>query len=329
MTPFFGSPVGEWFVQWAGFGPCSWHLSLALQQVSGFCGWAGFVPCWWCLSLALQYVSGLHGELDLVTAHKACPLQSVSGLCGQPDLDPAHNVCPWLFSMWVTSIVHWIWTLLMVPVLGFPVCEWLLWWAGFGTCSRCLSLALQYVSGFCGGLNLDPADNTCTWLFRKWVASMVSWIWTLLTTPVLGSPGCEWLLWWAEFGPCSWHLYLALQDVGGFHGELYLDPAHKGCLWLSRMWVVSMMGYIWSLPMMPILGSPESEWLLSQAALNFLTNLFLTSGCAWLMCSTLCQIYWYKLFFSNPLSNNIAFWLLRWYVLSRYWFGNASNIMTR
>ncbi len=35
---------------------------------------------------------------------------------------------------------------------------------------------------------------------------MVSWIWTLLMTPVLSSPGCEWL--------CD---------------ELDLDPAHDAC----------------------------------------------------------------------------------------------------
>ena len=38
-------------------------------------------------------------------------------------------------SQWVTSIVNCILTLLTMPVLGFPVCELLLWWAGFGPCS--------------------------------------------------------------------------------------------------------------------------------------------------------------------------------------------------
>ncbi len=45
---------------------------------------------------------------------------------------------------------------------------------------------------------------SCRWgqLSRKWAASMVSCICTLLMMSVLGSPLCEWFPWWAAFGPC-------------------------------------------------------------------------------------------------------------------------------
>ncbi len=61
---------------------------------------------------------------------------------------------------------------------------------------------------------------------------------SLLTTPVLGSPACEWLQWWAGFGPCSQHLSLVLQEVSA-----------------------SVVSWIWILLTMPVLGSPGSEWL--------------------------------------------------------------------
>src|SRR5882762_11502066 len=64
---------------------------------------------------------------------------------------------------------------------------------------------------------------------------MVSWIWTLLTMPALGSPECGWLLWCTGFGPCSQCLSLALQFVSGFHGELHFYPAHNTCPWLSSL----------------------------------------------------------------------------------------------
>jgi len=72
-------------------------------------------------------VSHLHDELDFDPAHDACPLQEVSGFHDELDFDPAHNVCPWFSSMWVASVVSCIWALLTMPVLGSPVCEWLLW----------------------------------------------------------------------------------------------------------------------------------------------------------------------------------------------------------
>src|SRR6266404_518376 len=76
---------------------------------------------------------------------------------------------------------------------------------------------------------------------------------------------------------------------------------------------------------MPILGSPGSEWLLSLAALNSLTNLF--SMCVPNVLYSLSTLL--IALIHNPLSNDIVLSLLRWYVLSRYSFGHTSNFMTR
>ncbi len=56
-------------------------------------------------------------------------------------------------------------------------------------------------------------------------------------------------------------------------------------------WLASVVSCIWTLLTTLILGSPGGEWLLLQAALNFLVNLFFNLGCVCPMCSTLCQIY--------------------------------------
>ncbi len=178
-TLVLGSPGCEWHLWWAVYGPCSWWLSSALQEVSGFhdldldpphtaCPWPS---SWWVASM----VSWIW-TLWPCSHHLSLALQDVSGFCGELDLDPAHNACP-----------------------RFSASEWLLWWAGFGPCSCRLSLALQSVSCFCGKPDLNHANNTCPWLSSLWVASMVSWIWTLLMTPVLGSPVCELIPWWAGF----------------------------------------------------------------------------------------------------------------------------------
>ncbi len=85
------------------------------------------------------------------------------------------------------------------------------------SCWQHLSSALRLVSGFCGELDFDPADDDCPWYPRKWVASMVIWILTLLTMPIFGSPVGEWLPWWIGFRPCWRWLSLAPQEVSGFH----------------------------------------------------------------------------------------------------------------
>src|SRR6266404_2339671 len=114
---------------------------------------------------------------------------------------------------------------LTTRVLGSPGSEWMPRSALFGPCSRRLSLALQPVSGFrielnlslltthvigapvckwlLGELQLDPTHDTYPRLSRQLVASVVSYIWTQLTMPVLGSPEGTWIPWQGAFGPCS------------------------------------------------------------------------------------------------------------------------------
>ncbi len=231
-------------------------------------------------------------------------------------------------------MVSWIWSLLTTPVLGSPECEWLLWWAEFSSCWWCLSLALQWVSNFCGELDLVPAHDTCPWLPSKLVASMVSWILTLLmmpflgslgsewllwwagfllTMPVLYSPGSEWLLWWAEFGSCWWHLSSALQRVSGFHGELYLVPADGACPLLSRKWVASVLSCILH-PNQSIIHFSECGCPLFSCLSSLLITPIIVPFSMWV--------------FFIQFANNIDSWLFRLFVLSEYWFGHASDFMT-
>ena len=71
-----------------------------------------------------------------------------------------------------------------------------------------------------------------------WVAVVPCCISGLLTMPVLGSPGCEWLWCLAMFLAC-WQC----------------------CPWLFREWVAVVPCCFSSLLTMPILGSSGSEWL--------------------------------------------------------------------
>jgi len=54
---------------------------------------------------------------------------------------------------------------------------------------------IQKVSGFHGEQDLDPADNTCPLALQPVSGFLGELDFDLLTTPVLGSPVGEWLLW--------------------------------------------------------------------------------------------------------------------------------------
>ena len=107
--------------------------------------------------------------------------------------------------------------------------------------------------------------------------------------PVFGSPVCEWLLWVAVFHVCWQCLSLALQEVSGCCGLLCFKPADNACPWLSSLWVAAVGCCVSSLLIMPVLGSPASEWLLwvavFQACWQCLSlALQLVSGCCGLLC---------------------------------------------
>ena len=215
-----------------GFSACEWLLCHAVYQAS------------WCLSLALQWVSSCYVLLWIKLADDACP---------------------WPSRMWVTAVSCCVSSLLMRPVLGSSGSEWLLCLAVYQACWWCLFLALQEVSGCCVLLCIKPADDACSWLSSMWVAAVSCCVSSLLMMPVLGSPEGEWLLCLALYQACWWCLFLALQNVSGCCVLLCIRPADDACPWLFSMWVAAVSCCVSSLLMMPVLGSPGSEWLLCLA----------------------------------------------------------------
>ena len=176
-------------------------------------------PCWW---FALQYVGG------------CCAL-----LC----FKPADDACPLLSSMWVTAVC--VSSMLMMPVLWSPGCEWLLCLAVFQACWWC-----------------------CPLLSRKWVAAVPCCVSSLLMMPVLCLPGCEWLLCLVVFQACWWCLSSVLQNVSGSSALLCSKPADDACPLLSSLWVATVPFCVFSLLKMPLLCSPGSKLLLCLAAFH-------------------------------------------------------------
>ena len=144
-------------------------------------------------------------------------------------------------------------SLLVMPTLGFPVCECLLWPAVFKLADNiCVWPFRKWVAVMpCCVLSLltmpaigtpdsrwlllcltvfEHTDDICPWLFREWVAATHHSISSLLTMPILGSPVSKWLLSLTVFQPCSWYLLMALQMVGICHDLLYIKPANNTCL---------------------------------------------------------------------------------------------------
>jgi len=175
------------------------------------CSESEWFPCscirshWWCMFFPFQGVSEILGELHLWAAN---------------------NTCPWLSSLYVASVKIWIQTLLMMPVVCFLgselrlvsyICT-LLMMPIFGSpVGECLTFWSSFVH-----------DN-CAWLSRRWVASMMYYIWSLQIIHALGSLVCEWFVLWAVFGPCWWHLSFTPQFVSGLLGRLPFDLADDGC----------------------------------------------------------------------------------------------------
>ena len=177
--------------------PCC-NSSLLIMPVLGSlaCEWlwclATILACWSCLSLALQAVSGCGALLQF---------------------QPANHACPWLSRLWVTVVPCYNSSLLIMPVLGSPVGEWLWCLATILACWSCLSLVFQDVSGHDALLQFYLADHACPWLSRKWVAVVPCCNSGLLIMLALGSSVCEWLWCSAATVACWLCLSLALQLV--------------------------------------------------------------------------------------------------------------------
>ena len=154
-------------------------------------------------------------------------------------------------------------SLLTMPVLGSPECEWLLWFAVFQVCWQYLSLPLQDVSGCYALPCFKPANNACPWLFSMWVAAVLC---RYFKPPA--NNACPWLSrMWVVAVPCSvsslWQcLPLALQRVSGFFALRCFKPANNACPWLFSMWVAAVPCNVSSLLTISVLCSSVGEWLL-------------------------------------------------------------------
>ena len=126
------------------------------------------------------------------------------------------------------------------PAFGSVESEWccnllhfkLLWWHLLST--------LQCVSGCCTLLSFRPAKDAFSWLCSLWVDAMLCYISTLLMTPLVGSPGCEWWLYLVEIQTC-WQLLSLL-----FSWWATAVPCHISALLTTfislplRLWVSFM-----------------------------------------------------------------------------------------
>ena len=140
--------------------------------------------------------------------------------------------------MWVAVIPCCNPSLLIIPVLGSLVGEWL--W--------CLSAILA-------------VNHAHLLLIREWVAVVPYCNFSPLSMPVLHSLGSEWLWCLAVILACWSYLSMAPQFVGGCSALLQFKPADHAFAWLSRMWVAVVSCCKSSLLTMPVLGSLVCEWL--------------------------------------------------------------------
>ena len=156
--------------------------------------------------------------------------------CWNSSADHAYH---WLSSLWVAVVPFCNSSLLITPVLGSPVGEWL--W--------CIAAILASWTSLSS---------------RMWVAVVPCHNSSLLIIPVLGSPESEWL-WCLAAILAFWScLSLALQNVSSCGALLQFWPADHSCPWLSSGWVAVVSCYNSSLLTISVLGSLESElWCLA------------------------------------------------------------------
>ena len=150
-------------------------------------------------------------------------------------------------------------SLLKMPILVPPACEWLLGPVILLACWQCLSLALQTVSE--GGILLcfQPADNACPWHPREWVVVVSCYVSILLTMP------CSFSLWVAVIAYCASSL-LTVPILGLSVCEwlwcLIVFLIYWQCLSLTLQCVSSYdASCVSGLLPMPVLDSPDCEWL--------------------------------------------------------------------
>ena len=251
---------------------------------------AVFQDWWQCLSLALQSVSG------------SCVL-----LC----FKPGDNFCPWLSRKWVAVVPCCVSSLVTMPVLGSPACEWLLWLAFKPANYDCPWLSRKWVAAMCcyllSSLVMHVLGSSvgkwllCLgvfqvqwqwlfWFFSWWVAAVSCCVSSMVTMLVLGSPVGEWLLCIVVFQAWWQFLFLALQEVSNSCALMCFKPSDYACPWLSRKWVPAVPCCVSSMVTMPVLGF--SLWVATVPCcfLSLVTMLvFGPSVCEWLLCLAVFQ----------------------------------------
>ena len=183
-----------------GFSGSKWLWCLStmlacwscLSFGSSACEWlwcfAAFLACWSCLSLVFQRVSGCGTLLQFW---------------------PADHNCLWLSRKWVAVLPCYNFSLLIMPVLGSPVCKWLWCLATILSCWSCLPCSSACEWLWCHDTNLS-CWCCLPWLFSLWVAVVPFCSSSLLIMPVLCSPDGEWLWCLATTLACWSCLSLAL-----------------------------------------------------------------------------------------------------------------------
>ena len=218
MMPLLDSLDCEWLLCLAIFHACSWCLFLALQRVSGYFA----LPYFMLAHYAWFWLSRLW--VATVPCHISCLL--MMPVFGSP-------ACEWLLCLAIFHACSQCLLLALQIVSGCFACH--------NSCLHMMIfLALQEVSALSYFM---PALDAYSWLSRKWVVTLpchipaCSWclflalqrvssyyispVFCLLTMPVLGSSGSQWLL------------YLAI-----------FMPAHDTSSWLSRLWVATLPCHI-------------------------------------------------------------------------------------
>ena len=174
--------------------------------------------------------------------------KEVSDCCTLPYFMPAHHACSWLSRLWVAICLPIVYTclwclflalqfvsgycalpysyLVMMPVLGSPACEWLLYPALFYAFSWCLFLAYQKVSGYSALPYFMLAHDACFWPSRKWVPCHISCLTMCYETSIFIFFLDYWqvTLIWSPYGDASLIRSLLIGDTSTTY---YTDVATR------------------------------------------------------------------------------------------------------
>ena len=104
---------------------------------------------------------------------------------------------------------------------------------------------------------------------------------------------------------CWWYMSWTLQTVSGYGALLQFWPADYTCYWLSSLWVAVVPFPNYSLLMMPVFDSPDSEQIWCLAVIL---------ACWWCLSLALQDVSGCDALLQFWLANNACHWLFRWSV---------------